>query len=739
MEREMCSAWHMTGQSPFTSHLTTGSRRLSKRRGHGGDRLSTNRIRHRTEDAPPNRTPGRPQLSAPLLSALLLLCVLLPSATGCSRQATGPSLSPAASSGTATSEPSASVDATNPPSPASASTPAVPTATPEPLIRIGPPDGLDAGDTIEASLSADLDGDGIAESAWLVRDDSDAIRLWISSAAGTTSRRQVTGRTGTADVQTDHPVIRFDAVRLEQGGGLVLAVGFNVRSQGEIAWALYRHAREEAPALLRLEPWTAAGVEIRDVNGDGLAERVETTAHVIRIDRYEETADGCAPFRLRTHAANPPDWSDPVIAAESWLFLLYNGIDPNNALPADTEIGATDEPDGPYDPRLHGSIFTAFPVKAGAPSDIAFIDEGKPYDDGLPQAEAVLLSAAGTGAEVRLTDTAAANSELTASVRIRLEHNAGDPVKWDVTEVVPEYGAALCLAEDDDNRMRLTRVPVFLPQAEAATGYKTLLRELARETGIEVEAVRLEGSRVHADLAGPMRLFLNQGSTGSSMRVNTLVRTLLTLPGAADVRVTIGGEADVEMDHFSFRGISRLDADGALVQVADKLPAEPRSPEEAVALLFRALADRDWETLSRFSDPADGTTLGIYGFLEDAPVVWSRMDWLAIPWDDRLGDFGAYDGSGFRMRLSADAWLTEFFVPSAPYKAWQVARDTGDEVHASDRSLASNRWPDDVRITCRWPGTAQYDGMDWRSLTFVLRRHGAVWRLVGLVSNQWTI
>ena len=608
-------------------------------------------------------------------------------------------------------------------------------------MRIAPPEGLASGESVEASLSADLDNDGDNESAWLVRDTADSLWLRIEASDGSRGSRLIMARDGTSDMRSGPAITRFGAVRLFEGGGLELTVGLeqptgDAAAEARVAWALYRHIKGDVPALLRLEPQPAGGVQLRDANGDGLVERVETTSYVVRIDRYEETASGCEPVRLQTLAVNPPDLSDPLLAAKSWLFALYNGIDPFSDSGTDSGVSMQDQTDSTaYRP----DIFTAFPRKSGDPDDIAFTDARSPYDEGLPQAKAVLLSNNGTRASVRLTDASDTNPDRLASVRLQLERNTGTPEQWRVTEAIPEACTAFCLAEDVDNVMRLTRTPVFLSAKEAASGYAPLLSMMEQKTGLEVASVRLDGNRVQADLPESMRLYLNQGSTGSGMRVNTLVRTLLTLPGAACVRVTIAGESDVEMDHYSFKGFFRLDEADQLQLVPDTVPAYPKTAEETAERLFTALAGQQWETMARFADPAEGVTLGIYGFMTDDAVMWDRMDWLSIPWDDRRKDFGFYDGSGFRIRLPAKEWLADFFVPKAPQKGWTRQVETGDGGHSGDLSVAPGRWPDAVRITYRWPGTSQYDGLDWRTLTFVLERSGSGWRLLGLISNQWTI
>lgn len=112
----------------------------------------------------------------------------------------------------------------------------------------------------------------------------------------------------------------------------------------------------------------------------------------------------------------------------------------------------------------------------------------------------------------------------------------------------------LVVAGEIDGKIDLVEMPVHMTAEEAANGYLPLLALLETETGLKVNRVTINGSDATVDLHADMRYFINAGSAGANLRTQTLIRTFLNLPGIDRVRFTIDGEADVEMDHYSFVG-----------------------------------------------------------------------------------------------------------------------------------------------------------------------------------------
>jgi hypothetical protein len=613
------------------------------------------------------------------------------------------------------------------------------TATPPPnttyLQKLPTPEGLAPGVRVAASDSADLDGNGTIENVYLLWDTNGELLLQVTTGTMGSDpvTRRVLGPEGLADNLQGPVVSALLLERFSEYDTRDIAIGFSSLTYGDSQWMLYRHVPGEPLQLMIQEPYAVdtGTIAYRDEDGDGRFERMQYPGHVVRVSHYEESVNGFTALPIRSFSTETFNWESPADTARGWLYLLYNRIEPdysrlmNRPAPDQSAFSMTGYPD----------IFTPYPSWDGNTAGSAFTDIGAPSWQGLPSAEATVLTQTETAATVRLSHVSEFDETRRAAVTLELSRqNDGT---WSVARAVPEIAATLCVANDEENQMVLTCEPVFLSAQQAAEGYGPLRDALARQTGIILTGLRQEGSAVTADLSEEMRFFLNEGSTGATMRMNTLIRTLLSLPNAKTARVTIAGEADVEMDHYSLKGSYTLNEERALTQTGAKTGSDPTSPEGIAEALFAALANEEYELFAQYADPDKGTTLAIYGFVtEDAPVFDSRR-WLALPLDGRIHQFGYYDGTGFPILASSAEWLHLFFTPHRERGEWERTVET--EVVGSGMATPQDIWPDDTHITFFWAGSEPYDGMDWRSLTFVMTQTAEGWRLRGLVSNQWTI
>ena len=601
------------------------------------------------------------------------------------------------------------------------------------LIAIPPPGDLKAGETVVASDEADLDGDGFLETVHVIRLDGGALWLRVgnSGTANGVFRRQIADREGKTDMFSGPTVSSLLLARFSDYPFKDVAIGFSDTQIGDNQWAIYRCSTDDEGLYpVHFEPFAidTGIITLRDVDGDGRFERIQEPGHVIRVDRYAESSAGFSLVHLRSIGTEVFDLKDPVDTCRAWLYCRYNNIEPDlSNLMTDKTYKQPD-------------VFTTYASWNGNYNGIAFTDSTLAGYQGLPSAESMLLADSADQATVRLSDVSEFDESRRASVLFQLARQADG--KWLIGEAMPETALAICLADDDNNTVKLTYTPLFLTQKEITSGYDPLKNRLKELTGLDIRFISLDGSAVSADLAPEMKLYLNQGSTGSGLRVQTLVRTLLSLPGARAVRFTIAGEADVEMDHYSFKGQFILDKENNVaLKPYVRLPSMAKTAEATAEILFKALMDKDWETFARYADPDKGTVLAKYGIVLPEDPVLKRMDWLSLFWDEGLHDFGFYDGSGFPVQETKSGYLDLFFRTDVPRNDWKFSVAVSGSMEGRQAGELSpwSAWPSAVKVDFFWPGTTKYEGMDWKSLTFVLEKVDGVWRLIGLVSNQWTI
>lgn len=663
------------------------------------------------------------------LSILFLITAL----SGCSMPAQETASTPAVSQSAPEQTGTAALPSDATMNPAGPSGTSAPDSVPEPLlIAIPPPAGLKDGETVVASDQADLDGDGTVETVHIIQLDDGALWLRVGIYGKTTGviRRQIADKDGNTDMFSGPAVSSLMLAQFSENPVRDIAIGFAEPQIGDNQWAIYRFTADEGLYPLRYEPFAidTGIIALRDEDGDGRVERIQDTGHVIRIHRYVESSSGFILVHLRSIGMEIFDQKDPVDAARAWLYDLYNDIEPDlSSIMVDKTYKQPD-------------IFTRYASWNEGYNGIAFTDGTLAAYQGLPAAECLLLTDSADRASVRMTDVSEFDESRRASVLVQLIKQADG--NWLIDKVTQETALVLCLADDDNNKVKLTYIPVSLTSEETAAGYAPLLKELKKKTGLDIQNILLDGSAVLADLAPEMKLYLNQGSTGSALKVETLVRTLLSLPGARSVRFTIAGEADVEMDHYSFKGQFVLDESNLIVMESTaKQSPLAKTAEGTAEILFKALQEKDWETIARYAAPDKGTAVAKYGVVLPEDPLFTRMGWLSFIWDDSLQDFGYYDGSGFPVQETKTGYMESFFLSDVARKDWKfsVSTSAGTEGRHTGELSPWSVWPEAVKAEFFWPGTSKNEGMDWRSVTFVLEKTNGIWRLIGLVSNQWTI
>lgn len=156
--------------------------------------------------------------------------------------------------------------------------------------------------------------------------------------------------------------------------------------------------------------------------------------------------------------------------------------------------------------------------------------------------------------------------------------------------------------------------------------------------------------------------------------------------------------------------------------------------------VLQALMTEDFATVALYVTPGDGLRLSAYQYVDlsnDIVLSPSQVaNWLSLP---TTYTWGAYDGSGDPITKTADLYFYEF-VSDEDY---MLAPLVGNNLVLSNGNLINN-------IISEYIGTSlvefyypefdpTYGGLDWKSLTLVMKNIAGEWYLVGIVHGQWTI
>lgn len=160
---------------------------------------------------------------------------------------------------------------------------------------------------------------------------------------------------------------------------------------------------------------------------------------------------------------------------------------------------------------------------------------------------------------------------------------------------------------------------------------------------------------------------------------------------------------------------------------------------EPAFTVLSAIKARDMEKLSGFVHPDKGVRLSAYAYVDvKEDVVLSRDQIRVLMKDPARRKWGHYDGTGDPIMLTGSEYWTKFVYDWDFVNAREIGYNRkigfGNSLHN-----AFEVYPDGIVVEYYFPGTREYEGMDWKSLMLVFEKMGREWFLVGIIHDQWTI
>ena len=134
----------------------------------------------------------------------------------------------------------------------------------------------------------------------------------------------------------------------------------------------------------------------------------------------------------------------------------------------------------------------------------------------------------------------------------------------------------------------------------------------------------------------------------------------------------------------------------------------------------------------------DGITFCPYsgGCIDDGGVTFAASQLSNFMQNQQVYLWGHEDGSGFPIELTPAGYYGEYLL-DAPYEQ-KERYDYSDQF--TTREFIKQVFPQGTIVEFYYPGTEQYDGMDWQSLNMVFERDAnGEWVLVAIVNDRWTI
>lgn len=162
--------------------------------------------------------------------------------------------------------------------------------------------------------------------------------------------------------------------------------------------------------------------------------------------------------------------------------------------------------------------------------------------------------------------------------------------------------------------------------------------------------------------------------------------------------------------------------------------------EETAAELISAISKKDFEKVSAFVHPEKGVRFTPYTNVSvDNDVVLNQEEVKNFFNDKTAYVWGHYDGRGDEISLTPGEYYDEF-IYSEDFKN---AEAVGYNEVLSSGNMAENQfevYQNAIIVEYYFPGfNPDFGGADWKSLRLVFEEYEGVWKLTGIIHNQWTI
>lgn len=162
--------------------------------------------------------------------------------------------------------------------------------------------------------------------------------------------------------------------------------------------------------------------------------------------------------------------------------------------------------------------------------------------------------------------------------------------------------------------------------------------------------------------------------------------------------------------------------------------------EKQANTVLQQIASKDITALSSHIHPTKGLRFSLYGHVAPDTDETFLPKELPLAWEaDKPYVWGEEDGTGDAIELSVKQYFEQIL-----YKTdfQEDARKIGyNEIIGNGNTINNSQeiYPDAIIVEYHYPGSEEFSGMDWSSLSLVFEKENEQWYLVGLINNQWTI
>lgn len=167
-------------------------------------------------------------------------------------------------------------------------------------------------------------------------------------------------------------------------------------------------------------------------------------------------------------------------------------------------------------------------------------------------------------------------------------------------------------------------------------------------------------------------------------------------------------------------------------------PSQQQLVQNAI-YIKQALAYQNYSAITPLIHPKRGVRFSMYAYVDPkSDKVFSRAQFSQYLKAAKIKfTWGEQDGTGDLYITPLPSYLKNW-VNADKYKATVPTLNTFQGFGNSLNNLVE-RYPKADFVEFYYPGTAKYEGMDWRALRLVFEEYQGKRYLVAIINDQWTI
>jgi hypothetical protein len=155
--------------------------------------------------------------------------------------------------------------------------------------------------------------------------------------------------------------------------------------------------------------------------------------------------------------------------------------------------------------------------------------------------------------------------------------------------------------------------------------------------------------------------------------------------------------------------------------------------------VVKAIRGRDYQALAEWVHPTEGVYFIPYSTVkQDENQHFSCSDVRNFANNQDTYVWGTVDGEGSPISMTPEAYISRYVYDFDFLQAQVIGINTVVKVGNSLENV-KDAFPGCEFVEFHYPGSAEYEGLDWKSLKLVFSKEDGKRHLIAIIHSEWTV